>query len=102
MSKSLEVLELLRKVPKGKITTYGSLARAAKTSPRAVGQIMRQNPFPDKYPCYKVIASSGKVHGYAGCMKGKHVEKKIRLLKKDGIGIRNGRIDLSYCLHKFE
>jgi methylated-DNA-[protein]-cysteine S-methyltransferase len=101
MSKSLEVLELLKKVPQGKVTTYGALAKAAHTSPRAVGQIMRRNPSPKKYPCYKVVSSSGRVHGYAGCLAGKNVEKKLALLKKDGIIIKSEKIDLEKFGYKF-
>jgi methylated-DNA-[protein]-cysteine S-methyltransferase len=50
MEKSLTVLKMLRKIPRGKVTTYGALAKAAKSSPRAVGQIMRNNPHPELYP----------------------------------------------------
>lgn len=102
MSKSLEVLELLRKVPTGKVATYGALAKASRTSPRAVGQIMRRNPWPEKYPCYKVVASSGHVHGYSGCLSGKNIKKKIAMLKNDRIEIRKGKIDLKRYGHKFE
>jgi len=101
MSKSTEVLELLRRVPKGKVTTYGTLAKAGRTSPRAVGQIMRRNPRPDIYPCYKVISASGNVHGYAGCLSGRKINKKISLLKKDGIKIKNRRIDKKF-FHYFD
>ena len=98
---SLTVLKLLPKIPRGKVTTYGELARVAKTSARAVGQIMRHNPHPELYPCYKVISSSGKIHGYDGCLMGKKIDRKISLLKKDGIVIENGKIDLSKHMHKF-
>ena len=92
---------MLTKIPRGKVTTYGALARATGSSPRAVGQIMRRNEHPETYPCYKVVSSSGKVHGYSGCLKGAKVNKKIRMLKKDGIEIVNGKIDLSKYGHKF-
>jgi len=101
MSKSDEVLKMLRQIPKGKVTTYGCLAKKAKTSPRAVGQIMRRNAHPEIYPCYKVVSSSGKIHGYSGCMSGKTHKKKAALLKKDGIDIRNGKINLGQYLYKF-
>lgn len=89
-----KALLLLRKIPKGKVTTYGALARATRSSPRAIGQVMRRNERPDLYPCYKVISASGKIHGYDGCLKGAKIGKKIRLLRKDGIVIENGKIDL--------
>ncbi|MBI4438925.1 MGMT family protein [Candidatus Woesearchaeota archaeon] len=95
-------LTLLAKIPKGKVTTYGELARITRSSPRAIGQVMRRNPYPEIYSCYKVISSSGKIHGYDGCLKGSKVGKKIGLLKKDGIEIKNSRIDLARYLHKFK
>ena len=96
-----QALLLLRKIPKGKVTTYGELAKVTRSSPRAIGQIMRHNEHPEVYPCYKVVSSSGKIHGYSGCLKGAKVEKKINLLKKDGIEINDGKINLSKHLHKF-
>lgn len=96
-----KALLLLRKIPKGRVTTYGALARATGSSPRAIGSVMRSNPRPDLYPCYKVIASGGGIGGYAGCVKGKQIQKKITLLRKDGIKIVNGKINLLRHLHKF-
>ena len=96
-----KALLLLTKIPRGKVTTYGALAKATKSSPRAIGQIMCRNQRPDIYPCYKVVSASGKIHGYDGCLKGQKISKKISLLKKDGIEIRDNKIDLSKYLHKF-
>ena len=101
MSKSLEVLRMLRKIPKGKVTTYGALAKACRTSPRAVGQIMRHNEHPEIYSCYKVVSSSGKIHGYSGCLSGKNPARKTSFLKKDGIAIEKVKIDLQKYGHKF-
>lgn len=91
-----KVLHALKKIPKGKVTTYGILAKKFKTSPRAVGQIMRSNPIPDKCPCYKVIKSDGTLGGYSGKTKGKELQRKINFLKEDGIKIENGKIDKKY------
>ncbi|MBI2578423.1 MAG: MGMT family protein [Candidatus Aenigmarchaeota archaeon] len=91
-----KALLLLRKIPKGKVTTYGALAKACNSSPRAIGSVMRSNPRPDLYPCYKVVASDGGIGGYAGCVKGKKIAEKISLLKKDGIRIRNRKIEDKY------
>jgi methylated-DNA-[protein]-cysteine S-methyltransferase len=101
VNKMQNILSLLLKVPKGKVTTYGAIAKQAKTSPRAVGQVMRNNKQPEKYPCYKVIMSSGKIGGYNGKLSGKEIRRKIALLKKDGIAIRNNKIDLKKYLHRF-
>ena len=92
---------MLTKIPRGKVTTYKALAKATNSSPRAVGQIMRNNKHPELYPCYKVVKSSGEIGGYDGCVKGEKVNRKIRLLKKDGVEILKGRIDLRRFKHSF-
>lgn len=97
-TKSENVLNLLKKVPGGKITTYGELAKAAGTSPRAVGQILSRNKDPIRYPCYKVIKSDGSIGGFFGTNKN---DKKIRLLRKDGIKIKDGKVDLEKYLYRF-
>lgn len=84
---SEKILIYLTKIPKGKITTYGLLAKRFNTSPRAIGKIMNSNKHPDKYPCYKVIMSDGSLGGY-----GLGIKKKINLLKKDNIKIKNNKI----------
>lgn len=70
----------VKKLPRGKITTYKFLANKFNTSPRAVGKIMKSNK--DKsIPCYKVIRSDGKLGGYSGLLG----KSKKELLKKEGI-----------------
>lgn len=89
-----ELQKLLRKIPKEKVTTYSILAKKLKTHPRAVGKLLNINP--TNAPCYKVINSDGRLGGYASGLK-----KKIQLLKKDGIEIRNNKIDLRKYIYKF-
>ena len=86
-------LILLKKIKKGKVTTYGELARMTRGSPRAIGQVMKNNKNPKLYPCYKVVMSDGRIGGYNGSDKG-NIKKKIRLLRKDSIEIKNGKINL--------
>jgi O-6-methylguanine DNA methyltransferase len=77
-----KALELLKKIPKGKVVTYKELARAAGTSPRGVGSIMRHNKDTREYSCYKVVASNGALTGYSGPGG---VEKKRKLLEEDAV-----------------
>jgi methylated-DNA-[protein]-cysteine S-methyltransferase len=98
-SKSFSQLtyEILKKVPKGKVTTYKSLAKKLNSKAyRAVGSAMNRNPTPVKVPCHRVINSSGKLGGYASGIKA-----KISLLKAEGIQIKNNKIDLKIYEHKF-
>jgi len=61
----LRVWEALRQIPFGEVRTYGELARALGTSPRAVGGACRHNPVPLVVPCHRVVSRSG-LGGYAG------------------------------------
>lgn len=89
--------ELLKKVPKGKVTTYKDLANALNTKAyRAVGNAMNKNPYAPVVPCHRVVKSNGDVGGFAHGQK-----KKINLLKKEGVEIEDGKIDLEKFSYKF-
>jgi len=85
-----KVYKLLRKVPRGKITTYAELARAVQVSggARAIGNAMNKNPYAPKVPCHRVVKSDGTVGGFAHGVK-----KKIEMLEKEGVAIKNGKIE---------
>lgn len=93
-----KVYQLLKKIPKGKVSTYGAISRVTGIHPRAVGMILHVNPDPVGAPCYKIVKSDGKLGGYGGAGG---VRKKAELLKKDGIKIKKGKIDLKKYLHEF-
>ena len=88
-----KVYKLLKKVPKGKVTTYGALAKKLKTSPRAIGQAMRTNPFAPRVPCHRVIQSDGSIGGFRGRTKGKAISEKIAMLKKEGVEIEKNLVE---------
>jgi len=83
-----KVWKLTSKIPKGRVTTYGEIAKILNTSPRAVGQALKANPYAPKVPCHRVVRSDGSIGGY----QGKNSKKKIQLLKKEGIEISNRKI----------
>jgi len=84
-----KVYKKLLQVPKGKVTTYGELAKAVglKNGQRAIGRIMNKNPFPVIVPCHRVILSSGKIGGYAWGEK-----IKTNMLSREGVKIKQGKI----------
>lgn len=57
--------ELLCSVPAGEVRTYGELARALRSAPRAVGGACRANPLPLVVPCHRVVAANG-IGGFGG------------------------------------
>jgi len=82
------VYKEIKKIPKGKTKSYKEIAEKLKTSPRTIAKILSKNIHPIKIPCHRVIRSDGKIGGYT--FKGKFNPKmKIRLLKKEGIKIKN-------------
>jgi methylated-DNA-[protein]-cysteine S-methyltransferase len=89
--------DVLIKVPKGKVTTYKEITRALKSKAyRAVGNAMNKNPYAPRVPCHRVVNSNGEVGGFASGTK-----KKIEMLKKEGIEIKNNKIDLKRYFYKF-
>lgn len=82
------VLAIVRRIPPGRITTYGDVARLAghPGAARAVGNIMRECHHPD-VPCHRVIAAGGRLGGYGG----QEVLKRA-LLIAEGIPFRGLRI----------
>jgi len=102
------ILRILAEVPKGKVTTYGDLAkelskRDPKWSPdasRAVGTTMRNNLCGPQIPCHRVIKSDGGVGNFRGGAEGA-VEEKIGMLRDEGVTVFNGKIDLKKHRHTF-
>jgi methylated-DNA-[protein]-cysteine S-methyltransferase len=82
---------LIRKIPEGKLMTYGDIALAIGKpgAARAVGTAMRLNPDAPKTPCHRVVPSTGEVGNYSGSTG---VAGKIALLRKEGIRVVNGRV----------
>jgi O-6-methylguanine DNA methyltransferase len=60
------VLEVTSLVPVGYVASYGSIAKAAGGSPRAVGNVMARNPFAPLVPCHRVVSSDFTLGGYGG------------------------------------
>lgn len=94
-----KVYGMLARVPKGKVTTYGELARAAglKNGQRVIGRIMNRNPYPSIIPCHRVVMSTGDVGGYAY-----GAEVKEKMLAREGVALGGGRIsDMDSTMHRF-
>jgi O-6-methylguanine DNA methyltransferase len=108
-----EVLSIIKKIPKGKVATYGQIAEKFKIQnakckntnkqslfsrklenqngkilARAVGNALHRNITPT-VPCHRVVKSSGNVGGYKDGRK-----VKIRILSREGVEIKKGKIDL--------
>lgn len=89
-----KIYELARRIPKGKVATYGQLAALAGNprAARAVGMAMRTNPDIPATPCHRVVASDGSLTGYSA---GQGISTKKQMLQKEGVVFKGPRIDLS-------
>jgi methylated-DNA-[protein]-cysteine S-methyltransferase len=76
------VLEELRRVPYGVVSTYGRLAArlGRPRSARAVGGALNRNPIPIVVPCHRIVGANGSLVGYAGGL-----ERKRVLLSLEGV-----------------
>jgi methylated-DNA-[protein]-cysteine S-methyltransferase len=89
MSFSERVWAVTARIPKGRVATYGDLAKQLRSGPRAVGHALHRNPFAPKVPCHRVVGSDGRLVGFAGGL-----DAKERLLKEEGVSIVGDRVDL--------
>ena len=96
------VYQACSKIPKGRVSTYGAIARHLSSAPRAVGQALKRNPYAPKVPCHRVVASTGHIGGFMGESSGPEVNRKISLLKEEGITIEAGQIkNFKEIMHMF-
>lgn len=98
-----KIWSLMRKIPKGRVTTYKILAQQINSRAyRAVGNACRRNPYAPLVPCHRVVNSDGGIGGFSGATSGKQIRKKIRMLRKEGVHVRKGRIvNFEKALFKF-
>jgi len=90
---SVYVLEPLRSVlrtaaaiPRGYVSTYGSIARVAHTDARTVGRIMASNPLYPVVPCHRVVGSDLSLVGYGGSRKAPALLAKLKRLRDERQG----------------
>lgn len=100
-----KVYSITKKIPRGKVATYGQIAKMAnskwrmaygkKVTARMVGWALHKNPHPPVVPCHRVLNVKGHLHGFA-----RGLEVKEKLLKAEGVETVEGRVDLGRYLCK--
>ena len=92
-SPSKRIYEAVKKIPKGRVATYGQVAEMAgdKNMARAVGNALHKNPEPGTIPCHRVVNSKGELAG-AFAFGGAGVQAD--LLAKEGVAVKEGKVDL--------
>ncbi|MBQ7810015.1 MAG: MGMT family protein [Clostridia bacterium] len=94
MSVFRKIYEVVAKIPKGKVATYGQVALLAGNPrwSRVVGYALHSNPDPEKIPCHRVVDRFGSV-SKAFAFGGEN--RQIYLLEDEGVELKNGVVDLS-------
>ena len=103
MKFSEKVYRLCKQIPKGKVSSYKILAEILNTKAyRAVGQVLKRNPYAPNVPCHRVVSSSGYLGGFKGKTSGKEIKEKIKLLEEEGVKIKNNKVvNFEKILYKF-
>ncbi|HSB68740.1 MAG TPA: MGMT family protein [Candidatus Methylomirabilis sp.] len=94
------VYVLVARIPRGKVATYGQIARllGASRSARVVGWAMHGNPHGSKVPCHRVVQRGGSLSPNY-CVG--DPDRQRRLLEREGVTFRlDGRVDMS--LHQWD
>jgi methylated-DNA-protein-cysteine methyltransferase-like protein len=89
-----KIYEVVKTIPKGKVTTYGQVALLAGNPhwSRVVGYALHKNPQPGIIPCHRVVTRNGEV-AKSFAFGGENVQRE--LLEKEGIKFKSdGTIDL--------
>jgi methylated-DNA-[protein]-cysteine S-methyltransferase len=79
----LRIWAAMQEIPYGETRSYGDLAAAAHSAPRAVGRACGRNPIPIVIPCHRVLGK-GWMGGYSGAGG---VATKQALLALEGVGV---------------
>lgn len=100
MSLRDKVYTITKKIPKGRVATYGQIARfvGSPKAARAIGMYMRTNPDAPYTPCHRVVAKDGSLTGYSG---NGGIAGKKKMLLSEGVQFKGEKVDLTYSLWEF-
>ena len=92
-SPTKRIYEAVKRIPRGKVATYGDVAEMAgdRKMARAVGNELHKNPDPGTIPCHRVVNSKGELAGeyaFGGAWK------QAQILESEGVRVVEGRVNL--------
>jgi len=85
--------ETIRQIPRGKVSTYGEIAKYSGFIGRArmVGYALRETPPRMKLPWHRVVNAQGKI----SFRRSRHYAMQKKLLVKEGVTFKGEKIDLA-------
>ncbi len=91
------IYETVKKIPKGKVATYGQVATISGSPKwsRVVGYALHRNPEPGVIPCHRVVMKDGSLT-LAFAFGGENRQRE--LLESEGVEfLEDGRVDIGKC-----
>lgn len=88
------VCQRMLEIPKGRVTSYGMIAKRINSGPRAVGTAVGGNPWPLFVPCHRVVPASLEIGNYSigGALSDYGCGVKRELLEREGVSIDGEKI----------
>jgi methylated-DNA-protein-cysteine methyltransferase-like protein len=92
---TLAITNVIRRVPRGRVSTYGAIARAAgyPRTARQVGRVLREVP---GLPWQRILGSGGRI-----AVPREYALEQRFLLEAEGVKFRGRRVDLAEFEHRF-
>ena len=92
-----KIYDVVRRIPKGKVATYGQIATLAGNPhwSQVVGYALHSNPDPEGIPCFRVVNRFGELSS-AFAFGG--INRQQELLEAEGIEVRDNKVDLKIYL----
>jgi len=90
MSFSEKVYQITKKIPLGKVATYGQIATeiGKPKAARAVGNALHNNPDPKTIPCYRVVNQKGRLAPGFREQKGKLLKERVEFKDRNHVDLR--------------
>ncbi|MGA2371503.1 MAG: MGMT family protein [Candidatus Korobacteraceae bacterium] len=92
---AVAICEAIRKVPRGRVSTYGAIAEAAgyPRCSRHVGRVLKQV---SGLPWQRILGSGGRIS-----LRGESALEQRFLLQAEGVRFKGRRVDLREFEHRF-
>jgi methylated-DNA-protein-cysteine methyltransferase-like protein len=86
------VYQLVQRIPRGRVLTYGALAKALRLpgGARSAGRAMASTPSGQGIPWHRVVGERGKI-----LIRGPHAMLQKKLLESEGVKLIESRVQLS-------
>jgi len=87
----LAIWDVVARIPRGRVATYGEVARAAGLPGRArqAGYALKHMPHGMHLPWHRVVGAGGRIVFPAGS---REYKEQVRRLKAEGVAVRDGRV----------